>query len=129
MSVEVNLQGIKPHKEIINALIDYKQGKLLEDNYHTIKTRYAKEMLLDFDKYQLSPEFVEERIKNDMIQKTAKEICLKLLPQIEKKEDNIGGFIDYSLEFLLIQRHELKHIIDYCIRKMPLEVINEIKTT
>lgn len=127
MNTNVNVEGIEPHEELIKALINFKQGKILENNFYTTKVSYTREMMMGFDKDGMSQEVVVEKIKSNIIQQVSKEIYSKLLPQIEKTEDKLNGFVEYSLQFLLIQPHELKHIIDYCVRTMPQQAIDEIR--
>lgn len=127
MSKEINLEGIEIHRELIRVLSNFKQGKVLENNYHTVNVMYSRDMMLDFDRFGMSPKNIEDKIKHDMISKLSVDLYPKLSPQIKRSEDDLGNSIKFSLEFMMIQPHELKHIVDYCVRTMPLDAINEIR--
>lgn len=127
MSKEINLEGIEIHHELIGALRNFKQGKVLENNYHTVNVMYNRDMMLDFDRFGMSPKDIEGRIKHDMISKLSVDLYPKLSPQIKRSEDGLENGVKFSLEFMMIQPHELKHIVDYCVRTMPLDAIDEIR--
>jgi hypothetical protein len=121
--MSVNLEGIQLHEDLLKALIDYKQSKVLDNNYYTVKSRHSKELIAQLKTHHgLDAGRV---VENAMIQKVAAELYPKVVPQI--KEVDLGEDVEYSLEFILIRSHELKHIVDYCVRHMPSKALEEIR--
>jgi hypothetical protein len=118
--MSVNLEGIELHRDLLKALTDYKQGKVLENNFYTVKVQYPKELVSE-----LKMHYGLNVVQDAMIQKIAVELNPKVAPQIREVE--LGENVEYSLEFMIIQPHELKHIVDYCVRHMPSSALEQIR--
>ena len=106
-------------KEIVRSIQSAKQAKLLDRSYLTCKHSMAKEVLevsnLDYD--GMIREQLRERLAQQIVGITQQHI----------RTEDYHHAVVYSLELLVFAPEDLKHIIEYCVKEMPMEAINRIK--
>jgi hypothetical protein len=61
-----------------------------------------------------------------MVEKLSTKIIDKYKDSFEETETTYGS-ITQSLSILVMSLSELKHIVDYCVRTMPIKAIEEIR--
>ena len=118
----INLEGFTVNEhllDVIKNIKNVKQGSLLESNYLQVKHVISNEILnyTQFDPIEIS--------KREMIQSLANDLLEKYKNSFNEKEVPFGK--EFSLSMLVMSTHELKHIIEYCIRQMPESAIQEIR--
>jgi hypothetical protein len=116
----INMKGIEINDEIVKALKNFKQGKLLESNYLQVQHVIPNEML----EYLKNIDVVEIS-KREMIQKISHELMEKYKDSFEERQTPFGK--EFSLSMLCMSMQELKHLVDYCVRTMPESAIQEIR--
>ena len=109
----------KVSRELINSIQKIKQGKMLEKSFLTCKHSIPKEILeiSDIDHDVMIREQLRQRLAQQIIGATEQNI----------KTENYHDSVVYSLEIMAFIPEDLKHIVEYCIKEMPLEAIFKIK--
>ena len=106
-------------KEIVNSIRSAKQAKLLGRSYlrshHALSKELIKKSNLDHD----------GMVRSHLMQRLAQQI-VDVTQQYIKTEDYRDDVV-YSLEVLVFAPEDLKHIVEYCVKEMPMEAINRIK--
>lgn len=106
-------------KEIVRSIQSAKQAKILDRSYLTCKHSMSREVLkvsnLDYDGI----------IREQLRQRLAQEIVG--ITQQHIKTEDYHDTVVYSLEVLVFAPEDLKHIVEYCVKEMPMEAINRIK--
>ena len=106
-------------KEIVNSIRSAKQAKLLDRSYLRCHHSVAKELIeksnIDYD----------GMVRSHLIQRLAQQI-VGVTQQHIKTEDYRDDVV-YSLEVLVFAPEDLKHIVEYCVKEMPMAAINKIK--
>jgi hypothetical protein len=119
----INMEGILVNDELIKVLRNYKQGSILESSYLQVQHTISKDMVEN-----LSHLDIKEISKKEMIQKLSTEIVDKYKNSFEETEvqwpDN---GIKLTLSIITMSPSELKHIVEYCVRTMPMDAIEEIR--
>ena len=116
----INMDGLEVNREIIKAFKNFKQGSLLESNYLQVRHEISRDKLEHYPGLD-----VEEITKRKMIQNLSSTLVEKYKDSFEKTETSYGT--QFSLAILAMSTSELKHIVEYCIRTMPQEAIEEIR--
>ena len=106
-------------EDILTAVKNAKQALKLEQSVltcrHKLNKRRFEESAVDV------PRMVTHHLFKDMVY------------EIEKKhEKNIeiesyADFDTYKIQLLIMPPSDLKHVVEYCIRQMPVEAINKIR--
>lgn len=117
------------HREIVTSIKKFKQSKILE----SCKQSKILESCLFKGNYQLSKDIIEntshldliEISKHELIKRLSKHIVDKHVDDITESKE-IGGN-RYYLELLILKYQDLKQVVEYCIKTMPLEAIEEIR--
>ena len=106
-------------KEIVKSIQTAKQAMLLDRSYLRCQHSLSKELIeksnIDYD----------GMVRSHLIQRLAQQI-VGVTQQHIKTEDYRDDVV-YSLEVLVFAPEDLKHIVEYCVKEMPMESINKIK--
>jgi hypothetical protein len=116
----INLEGLEVNQEILKAFKNIKQGSILESNYLQVQHVISKDMLEHTSGFDFN-----ELIKIEMAQRLGNELIEKYKDSIEETKTHDGS--KFSLALLTMSSSELKHIVEYCIRTMPQNAIEEIR--
>lgn len=125
MKSKVNTEGMEVNEAIIDAFKKFKQGAILEKSY--FRAQHVSD--LEMQKH-LKPEVSDEIIKRQMIQNLAQEFwnnfgdCIV----VEEKRNHFGTIEKvYSFDGLVMPLKDFKHAVEFTIKIMPQEKIDEIK--
>lgn len=112
---EEKLKGIEVHRELIKALNNIKQGSVLENSIYTLNSRVFDEHLQ-----------FKENIKREMLASLIGKLFVKYKESFIETKTPFDA-MELNLRLLIIDTSELNHIVEYCIRTMPLSAIEEIR--
>jgi hypothetical protein len=124
MKSNVNTEGLEVQHEILNALKNFKQARVLENSYFRAQHIVSQDMIM-----HSSEDLIEESVKRQMIQNIATELWNKFGNSIVK-ENHCGPFgqdLKYSVDALIMPMKDFKHAVEYIIRTMPQNAIDEIR--
>lgn len=115
----INMEGIEVNEELINCLKNFKQGAILESSYLRIQHVITKDTLV---RNNIN---IADMITNKMIQELSSQIILNRHCDFEiiKSVDTVTQ----SISLIAMKASDLKHVVEYCIRTMPLSAIDEIR--
>ena len=117
------MDGILVNDELIKSLRNFKQGSILESSYLQVQHTISRDMIEN-----LSHLDVKEITRREMIQKLSTEIVDKYKNSVEETEVHWpDSGIRQSLSVLVMSPSELKHVVEYCVRTMPISAIEEIR--
>lgn len=107
-------------KEIVKSIQTAKQAMLLDRSYIRCHYSLPKELLerSNIDHDGMIKEQLRKELARHIVGVTQQHI----------KTENYRDDRVYSLDVLVFAPEDLKHIVEYCVKKMPIEAINEIKT-
>jgi hypothetical protein len=123
---DVNMEGITPNEYIAKALVqlrNFKQGALLERSLLT-----SKHVISEDIKNSYSDINIDELVRSQLMQKVAKHMLNEFGDQITAEPHPIiGGETLYTFQVMVLPTDDLKHIVEYCIRQIPEEILSKIK--
>ncbi len=123
---DVNMDGITPNEYISKALVqlrNFKQAALLERSLLTTKHVVSEELK------SANPQLdIDKMVSAQLMQKVAKHMIDEFEDQITTEPHPIiGGETLYTFQVMVLPSDELKHIVEYCIRQIPEEILSKIK--
>ena len=113
------MEGITVNEELINCLKNFKQGAILESSYLKIQHVFTRDTILSNNMN------ISDMITNKMIQELSSQIILNRHCDFEIIQDI--NTVTQSISLIAMKASDLKHAVEYCIRTMPLQSINEIR--
>jgi hypothetical protein len=121
---DVNMEGITPNEYIAKALVqlrNFKQGALLERSLLTSKHVISEDIKNSYSD-------IDELVRSQLMQKVAKHMLNEFGDQIAAEPHPIiGGETLYTFQVMVLPTDDLKHIVEYCIRQIPEEILSKIK--
>ena len=106
-------------REIVRSLQTAKQALMLENAHHKCQHSLSKDIL------EHSSVDIEKIVRKEITQRLAEQIEGKVDKHL-KVQENPDSKV-FSLEVLVLPLEELKHIVEYCVKTMPLTAIHEIR--
>lgn len=106
-------------KELVRSIQTAKQAMLLSRSHLTCKYSLTKEILE-------SPNIDHDGMVREQLRHRLAQQIIGITQQHIKAEEYNDTFI-YSLELLVFAPEDLKHIVEYCIKEMPMEAIYKIR--
>lgn len=107
-------------REIVRSLQTAKQALMLENSHHKCQHTLSREIL----EYYLSPD-IDCIIRKQITQRLAEQIVGKVNKHLQVEEHRDSKV--FSLELLVFPLEEFKHIVEYCVKTMPMEAIHKIR--
>lgn len=107
-------------REIVRSLQTAKQALMLENSHHKCQHTLSREIL----EYYLSPD-IDCIIHKQITQRLAEQIVGKVNKHLQVEEHRDSKV--FSLELLVFPLEEFKHIVEYCVKTMPMEAIHKIR--
>lgn len=106
-------------QDILRSIQKFKQASLL--NRSLLKCQHS----LTKDILEISSIDHDGIIREQFRQRLAQQIIGVTEEHIQTED--YGDARVYSLEVLIFALEDLKHIVEYCVKEMPMESINKIK--
>jgi hypothetical protein len=107
-------------REIVRSLQTAKQALMLENSHHKCQHTLSREIL----EHYLSPD-IDCIIRKQITQRLAEQIVGKVNKHLQVEEHRDSKV--FSLELLVFPLEEFKHIVEYCVKTMPMEAIHKIR--
>ena len=107
-------------REIVRSLQTAKQTLMLENSHHKCQHTLSREIL----EHYLSPD-IDCIIRKQITQRLAEQIVGKVNKHLQVEEHRDSKV--FSLELLVFPLEEFKHIVEYCVKTMPMEAIHKIR--
>ena len=107
-------------REIVRSLQTAKQALMLENSHHKCQHTLSREIL----EHYLSPD-IDCIIRKQITQRLAEQIVGKVNKHLQVEEHRDSKV--FSLELLVFPLEESKHIVEYCVKTMPMEAIHKIR--
>lgn len=129
----VNVEGIEPDPQItqfINSIRKLKQGQILGKCNHKLyqiehynpTTIMPKDVFIENSKKAISQQLANYLLSDINIKETTHEVDSNVNI---KFSDTIK--IEFSADLFVFSPEAFKHAIEYCIKELPIERINQIK--
>jgi hypothetical protein len=93
---------------------------MLENSHHKCQHTLSREIL----EHYLSPD-IDCIILKQITQRLAEQIVGKVNKHLQVEEHRDSKV--FSLELLVFPLEEFKHIVEYCVKTMPIEAILKIR--
>jgi hypothetical protein len=107
-------------RELVRSLQTAKQALMLENSHHKCQHTLSREIL----EHYLSPD-IDCIILKQITQRLAEQIVGKVNKHLQVEEHRDSKV--FSLELLVFPLEEFKHIVEYCVKTMPIEAILKIR--
>lgn len=107
-------------REIVRSLQTAKQALMLENSHDKCQHTLSREIL----EHYLSPD-IDCIIRKQITQRLAEQIVGKVNKHLQVEEHQDSKV--FSLELLVFPLEEFKHIVEYCVKTMPMEAIHKIR--
>ncbi len=106
-------------RELVRSLQTAKQALMLENSHH--KCQHT----LSIDILEHSSVDIERIVYKEITQRLSEQIVGKVSKHLQVEEHRDSKV--FSLELLVFPMEELKHIVEYCVKTMPMETIHKIR--
>jgi hypothetical protein len=106
-------------RELVRSLLTAKQALMLENSLYKCQHSLSKDIL------EHSSVDIERIVYKEITQRLAEQIVGKVSKHLQIQEHRDSKV--FSLELLVFPLEELKHIVEYCVKTMPMEAILKIR--
>jgi hypothetical protein len=116
----INMEGLGVNQEILKAFKNFKQASILDSSFLQVQHVISNDLIEHSSGFDFN-----ELARREMVQRLGSGLIEKYKADIEETKTQDG--IKFSLDLVSMSSRELKHIVEYCIRTMPQNAIEEIR--